>query len=706
MAVLPKMSFGIRARLIVLVLVLLMPFLAYLLYSAKTEEKTARARALEETLVFARLFSARIDDHVSQMGQLLNTLTHAVSLDPAAAASNDKFLRTLKEGLPKFISELAVWTPDGNNIGNLSPVEDRSTLSIGNWQFFREALTKRGWAAEGPFSSRVSREFTMTFTQVVVDGGGRITGVVSASMLLSEFRDVLGRGTTLPEGTVTTLLDPQGIVLARSLNPEIWIGETLIGTKAIQQALKQREGSLALMAEDGVQRLAGFATAGDVPWMVYIGTPTDVALAPVSRHLQERLIVSGIILLGLLLVAIFLGERISKPLRQLAADAKAFGDGALDHRTQVTARGEVGVLATTLNQMAVAIQARTTALSASEAEARRAEQALKESESRLRRSEARLRTIIESEPDCVMVLGRNGRVQEINAAGLRIIEAKSLDEVRDNDITTWVVPEYRENAQRMHQRVIAGETVNFDFEIIGLRGTRRWMSCVAAPLPGEQGDVIGQLAIARDITERKQSIDRIEYLATRDALTDLPNRALLSDRLHQVLATAHRDGNSLAVMFIDLDRFKHINDTLGHHAGDMMLRETARRLILCLRENDTVARHGGDEFIVLLPESDGPAAALVAGKILGAITQPAQIDGHALTVQASIGIALYPENGTDAATLLRHADAAMYHAKDAGRNNYQFFHVHMNEGRAITGSFEVVTPHSPSAAAGNAGRNA
>lgn len=683
MATRSPFNFGIRARLIVLVLTLLLPVLAYLLYAAKTEESTARQKALDETLVFARLLSARIDDHVSQMGQLLNTLSHAVSLEPKATTANDRFLNTLKEGLPRFISELAVWTPEGNNIGNLFPVEDRAALGIGNWQYFKEALKKRGPSVAGPFLSRGNREFTMVFTQTVVDGNGRVRGVVSASMRLSEFRDVLGRDTTLPEGTVTTLLDPQGIVLARSLNPEIWIGETLIGTMAVQQALKQREGSRALQAEDGVARLAGFATASQVPWMVYIGTPTEVALAPVSARLQDRLIMSAVILLGLLLVATFLGERISKPLRQLAADAKAFGDGALDHRTRVSASGETGVLATTLNQMAEAVQVRTRALSASEAEARAAEQALKHSESRLRQSEARLRTIIESEPDCVIVLGRNGCVQEINAAGLKIIEAISPDEIVGKEITAVVLPEYHETLQLMHRRVMSGETVNFDFEIVGLERTRRWMSCVAAPLPGEQGGVVGQLAIARDITERKLALDRIEYLATRDALTDLPNRALLNDRLQQVLARAHREAQPLAVLFIDLDRFKTINDSLGHHAGDTVLRETARRLTLCLRENDTVARHGGDEFIVLLPESDGPAAAQVGRKILDAITVPIPFESHMLTVHASIGIALYPDNGEDAATLLRHADAAMYHAKDSGRNNFQLFRMEMILGPGL-----------------------
>lgn len=665
------MRFGIRARLIVLVLALLLPFLAYIVHSTKTEEATARARALEESLVFARLYAARIDDQVSLMRQLLDTVSHAASVDPAATASNDKFLRTLKEELPKFITELSVWTPQGNNIGNLSPVDNRAALNVGNWQFFREAIKRRGRSVEGPFSSLGSRDFTMMFTHTIVGAGGRVTGVVSASMRLSEFRDVISRGTTLPEGTVTTLLDPQGIVLARSTNSEIWLGETLIGTQGIQQALKQGENSQALMAEDGVSRLAGFAPASQVPWMVYIGTPTEVALAPVSQRRHERLVMGGGILMGLLLLAAYLGERIAKPLRQLAADAQTIGEGALGHRTQVKAGGETGLLAATLNRMAEAIQLRTSALS--------------ESEARLRRSEGYLRTIIESEPDCVMVLGRNGRVQEINAAGLKLIEARSLDEMRetprmrDNDITALIVPDYRDLAQRMHQRVIAGETVNFDFEIIGLHGARRWISCVAAPLPGAAGEVIGQLAIARDITERKLTQDRIEYLATRDALTDLPNRTLLADRLQQVLATAHREGKALAVLFVDLDRFKSVNDTLGHHAGDLLLHETARRLTLCLREQDTVSRHGGDEFIVLLPESDGPAAALVARKILSAITEPAQIERHSWTIEASIGIAIYPQHGQDAATLLRNADAAMYRAKDAGRNNYQFFEAPLND---------------------------
>jgi diguanylate cyclase (GGDEF)-like protein len=174
--------------------------------------------------------------------------------------------------------------------------------------------------------------------------------------------------------------------------------------------------------------------------------------------------------------------------------------------------------------------------------------------------------------------------------------------------------------------------------------------------------------------ERKQAEERVRYLAHYDALTSLPNRVLLQDRVRQAIAYAHRKLTRAALLFIDLDYFKHINDSLGHHIGDRLLEMVAARLRLCLREGDSVARLGGDEFVLCLPflrdESD---AALVAQKVLDGLNAPFLIDGHELHVTASIGISLYPGNGNDVEALMRTADTAMYHAKERGRNNYQFF---------------------------------
>jgi diguanylate cyclase (GGDEF)-like protein/PAS domain S-box-containing protein len=186
-----------------------------------------------------------------------------------------------------------------------------------------------------------------------------------------------------------------------------------------------------------------------------------------------------------------------------------------------------------------------------------------------------------------------------------------------------------------------------------------------------------------EIAEREQIEQRMRHLANHDELTGLPNRRLLLDRLAQAITLARRSGDQLAVLFLDLDRFKTINDSLGHTVGDELLRTMAQRIVATVREGDTVARIGGDEFVLLLPRIDtGPHASLVAGKVMEALSQPLRIDGHDLRVTGSIGIAVFPHDGATADLLLRNADAAMYYAKETGRDNQQFFASAMNVAAA------------------------
>src|SRR5688572_28618150 len=190
-------------------------------------------------------------------------------------------------------------------------------------------------------------------------------------------------------------------------------------------------------------------------------------------------------------------------------------------------------------------------------------------------------------------------------------------------------------------------------------------------------------ALERMVTERTAELEeakaRAQHLADHDALTGLPNRRLLEDRLKQALALSYRNRKQTAAMFVDLDRFKTINDSLGHAIGDVLLKEVANRLVKQLRVGDTICRIGGDEFMVVLPEVKRSShVAQVAQKIIDQLSQPVVIEERELTVTPSIGIAVFPDDGRDAEALIRNADAAMYHAKEMGRSNYQFFTEQMN----------------------------
>lgn len=242
------------------------------------------------------------------------------------------------------------------------------------------------------------------------------------------------------------------------------------------------------------------------------------------------------------------------------------------------------------------------------------------------------------------------------------------------DNKRFVIGKYNEN--HMHglkaQIIVDGKTTG-QLQALYIKG-------FSFMLPEEQNLID---TIASDLgrwIERKQTEQRILYLATHDALTDLPNRVLLQDHIQQVLAHNSRSQEKMAVLFIDLDHFKIVNDSLGHVIGDRLLKVVAERLIAAVRNEDTVARQGGDEFIVVLHSiASAPGAGTVAQKILDTLSQPCLVDSHELHIGGSIGIAVFPEDGEDACTLLKHSDIAMYHAKASGRNNYQFFTAESNQ---------------------------
>ncbi len=427
-------------------------------------------------------------------------------------------------------------------------------------------------------------------------------------------------------------------------------------------------------------------------------------------------------------------------------------------------------------------------------EARTAE--LKASEKHVRESETHLRTLVESQPECIKLLDHNGRLLQMNRAGLDMIEAESLQQVQGLQFSTLLLPAYRPAFNAMQEQVFAGESITLEFEINSLKGRLRWLDTHSVPMRDSEGKIIALLGLNRDITERKRAEDglklaarvfgeahegilitdaegniidvnptftditgygrdevigknprllqsdkhnqefyrdmwqqllanrhwqgeiwnrkkngeffaelltisglcdeqgqiiyyvglfsdithskqqqhMLELLAHYDPLTSLPNRTLYADRLLQSIARSKRDNTLLAICFLDLDGFKPVNDQFGHNAGDQILIEVAERIRNSLREEDTVSRHGGDEFALLLSKLQSVEQCEQAiSRIHQAINEPYYIDDETIIIGVSSGITIYPLDMADPDTLLRHADQAMYQAKLAGKNRYHLF---------------------------------
>ncbi|WP_156885600.1 putative bifunctional diguanylate cyclase/phosphodiesterase [Massilia niastensis] len=308
----------------------------------------------------------------------------------------------------------------------------------------------------------------------------------------------------------------------------------------------------------------------------------------------------------------------------------------------------------------------------------------------LENSEKMYRYLVDSSPDIIYTLNHEGRFTFVNDRAYQLL-GYTRDELLGQHYSILVHEEdlerarYVFNERRVDER--ASRNVELRLKCRGGNGHDRTfnttlmtisLNAIGMHVPDQEVkklEFFGTYGVARDITDRKRAEEVISYQAYHDILTDLPNRILFKDRLGLAVIQAKRKQTELAVMFIDLDRFKLVNDTLGHVKGDELLQQAALRLKECLRKGDTLARQGGDEFTIVLPElRDRDDARMVADKFLEALQRPFDLDGHEVHISASIGIAIYPGDGESIDELLRHADIAMYQVKALGKNGHSFYH--------------------------------
>ncbi len=288
--------------------------------------------------------------------------------------------------------------------------------------------------------------------------------------------------------------------------------------------------------------------------------------------------------------------------------------------------------------------------------------------------------IVESSNDAIFSVSLDDIITSWNKGAEKIF-GFSAREIIGRQIFTLMPQERYSERSHIVRAILKGEELEH-FETARLRkdGSQIYVSLTTSAILAADGRIIGNSVIARDVTERRQMEEIIQHQAHHDTLTDLPNRQLFMDFLERELAQARRNDARVALLFLDLNGFKQINDTMGHSCGDRLLQEVAHRLRACVRESDTVARLGGDEFTVLMPDlSHTHDVGIVLRKILGVFEKPFMIDDVAVDTSTSIGVCLFPDDGEHSEELIKKADIAMYDAKGSGKNAYQFYNAEIND---------------------------
>lgn len=505
----------------------------------------------------------------------------------------------------------------------------------------------------------------------VKDAKGVFQGVLCGHIFWTWAENMLN--SKQEKGIEILLLSQDGLVLA---GPEAHSRPLASHSPSAWQAInsgKDKDGYFLDTSQDGKRYLVGHAHDEgyrDYPglgWVAVVRQDAEQAFAP-AVALQRHIFLVGLVLgLMFVLIGAFLARRIAHPITLIAQAADKVAAGTLEYDAPPQAgNGEVAHLSQAIHTM-------VNHLTQEIRERHKAEVQLKLSAA-----------VFANNTEGIVITDADNRIVRVNEAFIRISGYAESD-VLGRDPRMFSSGKMSPNFYQTMWRDLLRNN-GWRGEIVNKRKNNEiypeWL--ILSLVRDEAGKVINHIAIYSDISERKREEERVQYLATHDMLTQLPNRYLLMDRLTQALGFAEHHRVKVGVMFIDLDHFKNINDSLGHEVGDILLQQVAERIRQCLRTHDTLARLGGDEFVIILPEMRSESeAAYLAEKILEGFDKKFNIDTYQLTITPSIGISIYPDDGEDSTTLLRNADMAMYRAKDEGRNTLQFYlpemTLHVNE---------------------------
>jgi diguanylate cyclase (GGDEF)-like protein/PAS domain S-box-containing protein len=619
---------GISSRqfvFVVIALVALMAFCALLAFELNHSRNTELAYARRNVANLAVTLEGQTRGTIEKIDTALLEVQHYIHSRypqglPAGEADNvnSELARQLQH-IPESQS-LRIMNAQGRPAFDASG--KLSAVSISDRAYFlrNKSDPEAGLVISEPIFARITDNWVFTVSRRLTDRQGHFIGLVQAAVNADSLRKLYQTLDVGKRGTVA-LYDRELRLIARHPNLPDRLGKP-IHNPTLEKNLETQTAGVFMAAsyQDDERRIFAFRQLNKLPFVVIVG----LSEAEVLEEWYRKATIYGLsaVVLGLALLGLILIWQRSYVQAVHLADRMS---------------------------------------------------------SAYRESSSRMRALLDSIPDLAWIKDKQQRFNAVNEAYLHLSGKAEADILGKTTFEIWPEP----LAKIFHgydlEVLRSGEPVHFEMTVADPQGKSHVLDYINAPVRDEDGDIVGLAGMARDITARKRAEEKIRHLAEYDALTDLPNRSLLNIRFSEAIALAGGEPLQMALLFVDLDHFKNINDSLGHELGDKLLQQVAERLSTLLDHRDTISRTGGDEFAILLTHfGDAAMIGRISQSLLEGIAQPFTIEGHELTLSASIGISVYPDNGSDLGALMQNADAALFTAKAAGRNNFQFFTSEMN----------------------------